>query len=262
MALTRLRTFLQRDPPRWRFGLATAAAAWIAIVVAAFLDLPNGHWAGITVLTVSQPTRGLILEKCLWRLVGTTAGAIAGIGLLTAFANHPVFALAGLTLWLSCCAGFSALVRHFRSYGAVLAGYTCAIVALIDFDHPTAVQHIAYGRIVCTIIGVLAATAVTGLLMPPSGRRSFLDQARQTGAGILDLCAGLVRSPPEDRDEGPLLGLVALLGDLETQADETFDGAPGARWRKRRLRNLLASLLLVATRARAVAFLQPAASRP
>lgn len=75
-----------------------------------------------------------------------------GIGLLAAFATHPAAALVGLTAWLACCAGMSALVRHFRSYGAVLAGYTCAIVALIDFDHPASVQHIASGRIACTVI--------------------------------------------------------------------------------------------------------------
>ena len=97
MLPTGLRSFLERDPPRLRFGLATAAAAWLAIVLAAALDLPNGHWAGVTVLTVSQPTRGLLFEKCLWRLVGTTAGALMGIGLLAAFATHPAAALVGLT---------------------------------------------------------------------------------------------------------------------------------------------------------------------
>ncbi|WP_336490510.1 FUSC family protein [Methylobacterium nigriterrae] len=253
MSLTGLRRFLESDPPRLRFGFATAAAAWLAIVLAAALDLPNGHWAGVTVLTVSQPTRGLLLEKCLWRLIGTTAGALAGIGLLAAFASHPAAALVGLTLWLSCCAGFSALVRHFRSYGAVLAGYTCAIVALIDFEHPAAVQQIAYGRIACTIIGILAATAVTGLLMPHSGRRSHLERTRQLGADLLERCDDQLSGRVSDADEAALLGLVARLGDLDAEADEVFDGTPGARWRKRRLRNLLASLLLVTARARAIA---------
>lgn len=248
-----VRRFLERDPPRLRFGLATAAAAWLAIVLAATLDLPNGHWAGITVLTVSQPTKGLLFEKCLWRLVGTTAGALVGIGLLAAFATHPAAALAGLTVWLACCAGMSAMFRHFRSYGAVLAGYTCAIVALIDFDHPASVQDIAYGRIACTVIGVLAATAVTGLLMPPSGRRALLDRTRQTGAELLERCSDLLSGSTGAADQGALLALVARLGDLDAEADEVLDGAPGARWRKRRLRNLLASLLLVASRARALA---------
>lgn len=246
-----LRRFLERDPPRLRFGVATASAAWLAILLAAALDLPNGHWAGITVLTVSQPTRGLLFEKCLWRLIGTTAGALAGIGLLAAFASHPVAALVGLTLWLSCCAGMSALFRHFRSYGAVLAGYTCAIVALIDFDHPTSVQHLAYGRIVCTVLGIVAATAVTGLLMPPSERRSLLDRTRQTGGELLHVCADMLSGRATDTDRTALLGLIARLGDLDAAADEVFDGAAGARWRKRRLRNLLASLLLLAARARA-----------
>jgi len=253
MLPTGLRSFLERDPPRLRFGLATVAAAWLAIVLAAALDLPNGHWAGVTVLTVSQPTRGLLFEKCLWRLVGTTAGAVVGIGLLAAFATHPAAALVGLTAWLACCAGMSALVRHFRSYGAVLAGYTCAIVALIDFDHPASVQHIAFGRIACTVIGVLAATAVTGLLMPPSGRRSLLDRARRSGAELLERCSGLLTGSLGAADQGALLAVVARLGDLDAETDEVLDGAPGARWCKRRLRNLLASLLLVASRTRALA---------
>ena len=126
-------------------------------------------------------------------------------------------------------------------------------VALIDFNHPALVQHLAYGRIACTVIGVLAATAVTGLLMPPSGRRSLLDRTRQTGAELLERCSGLLTGPAGAADQGALLAVVARLGDLDTEADEVLDGAPGARWRKRRLRNLLASLLLVASRLRGLA---------
>lgn len=89
--------------------------------------------------------------------------------------------------------------------------------------------------------------------MPPSGRRSLLDRARQSGAELLVRCSGLLTGSLGAADQGALLAVVARLGDLDAEADEVLDGAPGARWRKRRLRNLLASLLLVASRTRALA---------
>ncbi|MDN4546979.1 FUSC family protein [Pseudomonas sp. C32] len=237
--------FVGIDRNRIRFALFTAVAAWLSIALATALDLPNAHWAGITVFTVAQPSRGLLIDRCMWRLVGTAVGAVVGVLLLILFGNEPALLVLFLSCWLAVCAAASALVRHFRSYGAVLAGYTGAIVALIDVTHPGNVETLAFGRIACTVIGVCIATLVSGFFVPASGTQELLNNSRrlsvQTLQWVADLLSGLVSAEERLR----LQRLILDISNVEAEADEVLDGSAGARWRKRRLRNLLASLLAV-----------------
>jgi len=53
------------------------------------------------------------------------------------FAQAPVLFLIGLALWMALCTGASTLLRGFRSYGAVLAGYTVALIAMPAVTIPT-----------------------------------------------------------------------------------------------------------------------------
>lgn len=237
--------FVGLDRSRVRFALFAAVAAWLAIAVATVLDLPNAHWAGITVFTVSQPSRGLLIERCTWRLVGTALGAVVGGLLLILFGNEPALLVLFLSCWLAICAAASALVRHFRSYGAVLAGYTGAIVALIDVSHPGNVEALAYGRIACTVIGVCVATLISGFFMPASGTQRLLDNARRLSTQTLQWVADGVNGLASAQEHLRLERLILDISNIEAEADEVLDGSTGARWRKRRLRNMLASLLAV-----------------
>ena len=237
--------FLGLDRSRVRFALFTTVAAWLAIALATVLDLPNAHWAGITVFTVSQPSRGLLIERCTWRLVGTAVGAVVGGLLLILFGGEPALLVLLLSCWLAICAAASALVRHFRSYGAVLAGYTGAIVALIDVTHPGNVEALTYGRVACTVIGVCIATLISGLFMPSSGIQELLNNARRLSTQTLQWIADGLNGLVSEEEHLRLQRLILDIANVEAEVDEVLDGSAGARWRKRRLRNLLASLLAV-----------------
>jgi uncharacterized membrane protein YccC len=90
---------MSRD--RTRFAVCAAAAAWFAVVIATALHLPNAHWAGITVFTVSQPSRGLLVARCFSRLAGSFIGAIAGALILLCFGGHSMLLIVALGIWLS-----------------------------------------------------------------------------------------------------------------------------------------------------------------
>lgn len=54
-------------------------AALTALGVAEFLRIENPYWAAMTALIVIQPTRGLLLEKSFYRLVGALFGSLAAL---------------------------------------------------------------------------------------------------------------------------------------------------------------------------------------
>ncbi|MBG0512126.1 FUSC family protein [Agrobacterium sp. MOPV5] len=226
-----------------QFGFAASIAAWIAVAVATYLQIPNSHWAGITVFTVAQPTRGLLLEKSIWRLAGTGLGAVAGYIILVTCHGAPGATVCLLTIWLSGCASAAAFLRHFRSYGAVLAGYTCAIIVLLTAEHPTMAYEFASARVLCTFIGVLSATAVSGLIVPkaPIGKLDMdLNALRDE---VLEWIGSLFH---HDRNKGQIekaSNLIAQMGAIEAVADEILDGSPGAIARKKEVRRRLTSLL-------------------
>ena len=80
----------------------------------------------MTALIVIQPTRGLLLEKSYFRLVGTAFGAGAGL-LILLVTRSPLMISLLLACWLASCVGVGNLLYGLRSYGAMIAGCTCAV---------------------------------------------------------------------------------------------------------------------------------------
>jgi uncharacterized membrane protein YccC len=71
------------------FAARTTAAAQLALLAAWALGLQHTHWAAMSVWLIAQPTRGLLFEKSVLRVVGTFAGAGASLALSTMFGDRP-----------------------------------------------------------------------------------------------------------------------------------------------------------------------------
>ncbi len=83
---------LQR--PQLMLAVRGTAAALISLAVAVLLRLESPYWAAMTAIIVIQPTRGLLLEKSYYRLVGTAIGAAAGLLLMLHVTSPLVLTLA------------------------------------------------------------------------------------------------------------------------------------------------------------------------
>jgi uncharacterized membrane protein YccC len=148
----------------WIHAGRTAAAAMLALYLAYVLQLDSPSSAAVTVVIVSHPVQGMVWAKGLYRALGTLIGAVMAIALGALFAQTPVLFLIAFGLWMALCAALSTLLRNFRSYGAVLAGYT---VGLIVFPHfptsPDALFDLATARVAAVLLG-LACSALVGSL--------------------------------------------------------------------------------------------------
>lgn len=238
------------ERPRLTFTLRTAFASWVALAVAALLGLESPHWAAMTVWVVAQPTRGMLLEKSLYRLFGTFAGSVVGVGLVLGSGGDPFLLAGGLALWVAACAGAGNLLRHFQTYGLLLAGYTAAMVALMDVPHPDHVLVLAAGRVMAVVVGIAASALVSWLFLPPAAEPQLIERLRAVADGAL-AWSEAVRIGPPTREmierERHILSELAAVDDL---LDGHAAGSPAGYRRIRGARLLAARVLALVAAAR------------
>src|SRR5690606_36753924 len=153
------------DVARMGFGLRTALASCLALAVAWLMGLEHPQWAAMTVWAVSQPVRGMLVEKSLFRALGTLIGTLFGV-VLVAGDNRPRLVLSR-SLWIGLGVGIGNLLSGLVSYGALLSGYSATMVALLNPQQPAG-QIFALGsdRMLTVMTGVLVGLLV-GLIFTP-----------------------------------------------------------------------------------------------
>src|SRR5476649_728983 len=137
--ITRLGGWLARidlTTPRATYVIRSTLAAWLALVVAYLLELQAPYSAASTVLLVINPIQGAVIGKGTWRVLGTLAGMLAAIVLMSVFGQMPWLFLLGFGLWLGLSVAAMTLLRHYRAYGVVVAGYTVGLAAYGALEHP------------------------------------------------------------------------------------------------------------------------------
>ncbi len=230
------------EPARLRFCLRTALAACIALLLAWLLGLEHPQWSAMTVWAASQPGRGQLAEKAFFRFAGTLSGVGAGMLIMVVSRGEPALLVLGLALWTSLCAGIGNIQRGFVSYGTMLAGYSAAMVALLDTSHPDHVFALGADRLATISVGVAVALIVGWLLTPPAGEDALAGRIRRLLAGILRAMADRLAS-------GAAADPRKVEADLSEMAaiDETLDphGAGSLRSRRsaRSLRVVLAAAI-------------------
>ncbi|MCT4369898.1 FUSC family protein, partial [Yangia mangrovi] len=221
------------------FALRTAFAACLALVVAWMLGLEHPQWAGMTVWAASQPVRGQLLEKGLFRFAGTVIGTIAGVGLILAMQLHPALLVVGLALWVGLCTGLANLLRGFVAYGTVLAGYTAAMVALLDVGHPENVWALGADRMATVLVGVLAALVVGWLFAPTADGSALRGRIRGVLADLCDQLAAPGSDPEAARK------LISAMAGAEEALDPHAAGSLRSHRETRASRALLSAALSV-----------------
>lgn len=148
------------------FSLRTTVASLCALYIAFLADLDTPKWAAMTVWIVAQSSRGMSISKGVYRLGGTIAGCVTAIILLPLLDDAPELLFLFLGAWVATCAGASAILRNFRSYGAVLAGYTAVIIVMDAASSPGDVFDIAMARTLDIVIGILVEGIFSAVFAP------------------------------------------------------------------------------------------------
>lgn len=172
----------------WAHAARTTLAALCALYLAFLFQLDTPYSAMTTVLIVSNPVQGQILAKSAWRLAGTLIGGVVGVALIGFFAQTPTLFLLAFAGWLAIATAASTLLRGFRSYGAVLSGYTVALIAMPAAERPEAIFTLAMARVAVVTLGICCSAAVGALLTGHGASRGLDKMLRQLLAELFSHC--------------------------------------------------------------------------
>lgn len=241
MALGRV---LGLDRPAIIYALTLFLAATLAFGIASQLHVQNAYWAAMPVWVVAQAQRGLMIERGVFRVVGTLVGSAVGFAILM-FLHQPVLVLIALSVWVTLTAGLTHLFRRANSYAALMAGITGAVVVLPSLLSAEPSLDLALARVECTLIGVVVVTVLTGLVTPDSQRDVFFAQVRLLVAEVVNYVANVFEHTGQDDFERHIL---AEISELEMAADTVLAGSIDGYRRMRHVNALVAaSLALMAT---------------
>lgn len=240
------------DIPKLRFALQTACAACAALLVAWLLGLEHPQWSAMTVWAASQPTRGQLLEKSLFRVAGTLSGTMAGIALVLLSQGNILPLVCGLSIWIALCAGIGNVQRGFVSYGTILAGYSASMVSLLDSGHPNHVLALGGDRLATILVGVGLALAVGLLFSPRLAEEELTGRLRRLTVRVLrDLQSALGRESRRS-DAARQHDILNEIAALEEGLEPHGAGSLRSRQTVHTVRSLLTvevSLLMLARRA-------------
>lgn len=187
-----LATELAPTPGRFGATMRVVVACLVAIVIVMGLHVPYGHWAVITIFTVSQTDAGASLRKGIERTLGTLVGAIAAILAIVAFADQPwvIVPLIGF----GCGIGLFLSRTTSAPYVGMLAGITFAI--LLPSGVAEATTSTALWRFLVVALGVVLATSAQTLLWPDDPAQLLLDDVARRLAWVEDVIARAARREP------------------------------------------------------------------
>lgn len=227
--------------PRLTPALRATAAAVAALIVAHLLRLENPYWAAMTALIVVQPTRTLLFEKSYYRLAGTAVGSAAA-WLLLLQTTSPLALTALLSIWIAACVGIGNLLHGLRSYAALMAACTCAVIAMSGYQNPGQTGDMAFGRVACIVVGILVTTCVTALFTPRHSVDELDLRLREIAGNAVRRLALLTGSA--GREAGTELEREILCEAAEIEALLDAGGISASfRSYRRNARNMLGALL-------------------
>ncbi|MVA81875.1 hypothetical protein GOZ89_20875 [Agrobacterium vitis] len=238
--------------PSVSFALRTTIAAILALALATVLQIHHPYWAAMTVWLVAQPTRGLVVERGLARLVGTIVGALVGFLVLWQLSAAPGLLLSVLICWVALCAAAGSFFRHFRSYGLLLAGYTAAVVTMSGLIEPQLGHELAWSRIACTLIGVVASLVATVLFAPGAAKDMVHTRSLALLRQALSLSSVLLKTRGETKGEAmgePMQQFFSAVVQMDTDLDTLAAGSLTGHQRARFARHIAAASTIMVTEA-------------
>lgn len=160
--------------PRLRQAIQTTIAACISYLIADAAGLPQGFWAVMTAILVTQANVGASLGLAADRLMGSMLGVVVGGGVALALADMHEFKFAGLAVTVLVLAFFAARRPALR-----IACVTAAIVILGDPQLGPPIAS-AENRMIEVAIGTIVAIGTTLIVFPARAGPAFAEHVTHT----------------------------------------------------------------------------------
>lgn len=207
-------------------------ASCLALVVAWLMGLEHPQWSAMTVWAVSQPIRGMLVEKSLFRGLGTLVGTLFGVALLQLVGDQLPILVVALSLWIGLCVGLGNLLRGLVAYGTLLSGYSATMVALLGTQQGDGqILLLGVDRLLTVLTGIVVGLVVGLIFTPAHAEDELSGRVRRNTARIVRAMADrLAGRATESRADSAhrLLKEIAV-------TEELFDSHEAGSLRNRRV---------------------------
>jgi uncharacterized membrane protein YccC len=153
---------------RWFYAMRIWAATVVALATAFWLELDAASTAAVSIGILALQTQGQMFQKSGYRLAATGLGVVASIAITGLFSQTRDLFIVAVAVWLGVCVFVAGLFDGNRAYGAVLAGYTVSIVAVLQVDTPQNIFLSGLNRGAAIAIAIAALALVNSLTGAPS----------------------------------------------------------------------------------------------
>lgn len=228
------------DLPRLGFGLRTALASCAALLIAWLMGLEHPQWAAMTVWAVSQPVRGMLIEKSLFRALGTVIGTLFGVLLVMVAGDNLTLMVISLSLWIGLCVGVGNLLSGLISYGALLSGYSATMVALLSTQQPAGqILLLGSDRLLTVMTGVMVALLIGLIFTPRNAEDDLAARVRRTSSDILRAMAACFDDDSREARADTAQRLLVSIANTEQLFDTSAAGSLRSHRNIRALRALV-----------------------
>lgn len=177
-----------------RLGLKTMAAVYLALWVGFEALIDQAGLACMTAAILAMPDAGAVFAKSYARLIATFLGGTACVALMWTFPQAPWLFAGGMALWMGFCCFWGCKIKYFGSYGAILSGYTAALVTM-DTPNPEQTIRIAGERVSVIVIGILAVAFVWGILHIRKGFQAYLPSLHEMNDRLIAQVTQVINTP-------------------------------------------------------------------
>ncbi len=204
-----------------RLALRVTIAGTLAFAITKAFSLPQGYWATITAVVVTQASVGGSLKAAVERFMGTLAGAVYG-GVIAAFIPHssPSGIAMAMIVALFPLALLAAVNSSFR-----VAPVTALIMLLPPTGQAIGPLSAAIERVVEITLGNIMGVLVSLFVLPARAHTLMMEAAAKVvslNANLIEVLIGELVAEPKSR---PALQTIhpqirAALKKAESAADE------------------------------------------
>jgi len=233
------------------YGLCLAFSSWLAFFIAVMIDMPNPYWAAMPAWVIFQPTRGLLLERAIYRFLGTFVGAAIGFCILLT-PSSPITELVIFTVIIGVTTTCSHIFRGTIAYGFFTTGLTMAVVVIPSIISPHDAIHLAISRVVCTFIGCVVITILLALFTPQFPIRSFYQKIHLLTSDIIFYSNQVVTSNNKEECQDIEQAILISINDINDNAAIASAGSINKNRKLRYIDAIIAASLDVMAASRAI----------
>jgi len=196
------------------------------LYAAFWLQLDSPSSAAVTVGILALQTRGLVYQKAFYRILGTAIGVAASFLIAGSFPQSRALFLIGFAGWLGLCVYVGGLLDGNRASGAVLAGYTVALVAVPQIDSPQGVFSAGVNRGAAIVVGIAALALVNDVFAAPNVHTGLVDKLATAHRRVQAFVQAILRGESADpiKSANLLREITVLHPDITALAADSTNG--------------------------------------